>query len=149
MITDYDGTAKTFTATWSACTETGAVCDDTDGVTPTMTSSTTYVLSTVTDPYAGNKSECEVTGHSWDADTSVCTDSGAQTVTLAVGGEAECLTGLTGRTWEAAAAASCTSAAGNDVTASTLEHMDISGNSLDWSTVGRQGPRRGASDGEL
>lgn len=36
------------------------------------------------------------------------------------------------------------------VTASTLEHMDISGNSLDWSTVGRQGPRRGASmDGEL
>ena len=35
------------------------------------------------------------------------------------------------------------------VTASTLEHMDISGNSLDWSTVGRQGPSRGASDGEL
>lgn len=35
------------------------------------------------------------------------------------------------------------------VTASSLEHMDISGNSLDWSTVGRQGPRRGASDGEL
>ena len=45
VITDYDGTAKTFTATWSACAETGAVCDDGDGVTPTMTAATTYVIS--------------------------------------------------------------------------------------------------------
>ena len=46
VITDYDGTAKTIVVTWSACTETGSpVCDDTDGVTPTTTPSTTYVIS--------------------------------------------------------------------------------------------------------
>ena len=28
VITDYDGTAKTIVVTWSACTETGTVCDD-------------------------------------------------------------------------------------------------------------------------
>ena len=40
VITDYDGTAKTIVVTWSACTETGTVCDDTDGVTPTTKNDT-------------------------------------------------------------------------------------------------------------
>ena len=43
-ITDYTGSDNTFTATWSACDETGAVCDDSDHVTPIMTSSTTYTI---------------------------------------------------------------------------------------------------------
>ena len=46
VITDYDGTAKTIVVTWSACTETGGV--RTDGVTPTMTTSTTYMIWTAT-----------------------------------------------------------------------------------------------------
>ena len=54
VITDYIGSDRTFTASWSECTETGSVCDDGDGVTPVLcalsitthsTCGTTYTLS--------------------------------------------------------------------------------------------------------
>ena len=46
-ITAYTGATRTIVVTWSACTETGTVCDDTDNVTPTMTTSTTYTVGFV------------------------------------------------------------------------------------------------------
>ena len=53
IVTSYTGADQRFTASWSACTETGAVCDDLDTVTPTMTSSTTYRLLDGCSPLEG------------------------------------------------------------------------------------------------
>ena len=104
-------TAKTLTDELTSLTDETACVSTGQSWADEVAATCTDPQGTTTDPYAGTESECEVTGHSWDAGIERLHGLERADGDPRRRRRSRVPHGLTGRTWDAAAAASCTSAA--------------------------------------